>query len=105
MRSRGAAEALVSDGLVSDGLVSDGLVSDASVAPPPPPPGIPPGFFARSAPGASGAEGALVGGVAPNPYARGAAERNRPERRRFDAIQGLAGLGNGMWSEEGAKWR
>ena len=105
VRSRGAAEALVSDGLVSDGLVSDGLVSDASVAPPPPPPGIPPGFFARSAPGASGAEGALVGGVAPNPYARGAAERNRPERRRFDAIQGLAGLGNGMWSEEGAKWR
>ena len=100
VRSRGAAEALV-----SDGLVSDGFVSDASVAPPPPPPGIPPGFFARSAPGASGAEGALVGGVAPNPYARGAAERNRPERRRFDAIQGLAGLGNGMWSEEGAKWR
>ena len=95
VRSRGAAEA----------LVSDGLVSDASVAPPPPPPGIPPGFFARSAPGTSGAEGALVGGVAPNPYARGAAERNRPERRRFDAIQGLAGLGNGMWSEEGAKWR
>jgi hypothetical protein len=80
------------------------LVSDASVAPPPPPPGIPPGFFARSTTGTSGAEGARAGGVAPNPYARGAAE-SRPERRRFDAIQGLAGLGNGMWSEEGAKWR